>query len=86
MLFLRLREAVVGGDTQLLEIAPAPTALTALAAASLRIRPGDAPLMARALTGDADAVTALGSHPEGAAVTTEQLEAARGRAGRAPRR
>ena len=77
VLFLRLREAVVGGGTQLLEIAPAPTALTALAAASLRIRPGDAPLMARALTGDADAVTALGSHPEGAAVTTQQLEAAR---------
>ena len=86
VLFLRLREAVVGGDTQLLEIAPAPTALTALATASLRIRPGDAPLMARALTGDADAVTALGSHPEGAAVTTEQLEAARGVLDVPPRR
>ena len=40
VLFLRLREAVVGGGTQLLEIAPAPTALTALAAASLAHPPG----------------------------------------------
>jgi NADH-quinone oxidoreductase subunit G len=77
VLFLRLREAVVDGDTRLLEIAPGSTALTPFAVASLRIRPGDAPLMARALTGDADAVTALGSHPEGAAVTTQQMEAAR---------
>jgi len=78
VLFLRLREAVVSGDTQLVEIAPAPTALTALATASLRIRPGEATLMARALTGDANASSALGSHPEGASVTTEQLEVARG--------
>src|SRR6202041_1778776 len=77
VLFLRLREAVVAG-TQLLEIAPAPTALTALAASSLRIRPGEAPLMARALTGDAAAATTLGTHPEGATVTTAEMEAARG--------
>jgi len=38
VLFLRLREAVVGGGTQLLEIAAEPTALTNLATASLRIR------------------------------------------------
>ena len=76
VLFLRLREAVVSGDTQLLEIAPAPTALSALATASLRIRPGDAPLMARAVTGDAAAATTLSSHPEGAAVTPDQLERA----------
>jgi NADH-quinone oxidoreductase subunit G len=78
VLFLRLREAVVGGDTELLEIAPAPTALTAVAAASLRIRPGDAPIMARALTGDAAAATTLGTHPEGATFTQDQMEAARG--------
>ncbi len=77
VLFLRLREAVVDKGTTLLEISPGPTALTAHARASLRIRPGDAPLMARALTGDATAATALGSHPEGAAVTTGQIEAAR---------
>ena len=84
VLFLRLREAVVGGGTQLVEIAPASTALTALASVSLRIRPGDAPLMARAVTGDAAASTALGAHPEGAAVTTDQLETARGLLGARP--
>jgi NADH-quinone oxidoreductase subunit G len=78
VLFLRLREAVVGGSTQLLEIAAAPTALTALASASLRIRPGDAPVMARALTGDAAATSTLGTHPEGATFTQDQMEAARG--------
>jgi len=76
--FLRVREAVVAGTTQLLEIAPTPTALTALASSSLRIRPGETPLMARALTGDDAAATALGAHPEGATVTTHELEAAQG--------
>jgi NADH-quinone oxidoreductase subunit G len=84
VLFLRLRETIVAGTTQLLEIASAPTALTSVASSSLRIRPGDAPLMARALTGDAAAVTALGTHPEGATVTTDQLEAARGILGAHP--
>jgi NADH-quinone oxidoreductase subunit G len=78
VLFLRLREAVVGGDTRLVEIAAVPTALSTLAAAVLRIRPGDAPQMARALTGDPAAARALGTHPEGAAVSTDALEAANG--------
>ena len=77
VLFLRLREAVRAGGTQLIEIAPTPTALSALAAATLRIRPGDAPLMARALTGDAAAASALGAHPEGAAMSPDALAAAR---------
>jgi NADH-quinone oxidoreductase subunit G len=77
VLFLRLREAVVAGATKLIEIAPAPTALSALAAATLRIRPGDAPLMARAVTGDAAAASALGAHPEGPAVSPDALTAAR---------
>jgi len=77
VLFLRLREAVAGGATTLLEIAPAPTALTPLASASLRIRPGDAPVLARALTGDDGAATALGSHHEGTAIPPAALDAAR---------
>ncbi len=77
VLFLRLREAVVGGATALVEISPTPTALTPLAAASLRIRPGEAPLLAKALTGDASAATALGSHHEGAAAASGALETAR---------
>src|SRR5271170_215624 len=76
--FLRLREAVVGGGTQLIEVASTPTALTALATTSLRLRPGDAPLIASALTGDSAAMTTLGSHPEGSAVSADQLETARG--------
>ena len=77
VLFLRLREAVVSGATALVEISPVPTALSALAAATLRIRPGDAPLMAKALTGDEPATTALGTHHQGAAFTQGALEAAR---------
>ena len=77
VLFLRLREAVAGGDRALVEITPTPTALTPLAAASLAIRPGDAPLMARALTGDEAAATALGTHHQGAAHSAAALSAAR---------
>jgi NADH-quinone oxidoreductase subunit G len=77
VLFLRLREAVVGGATALVEISPTPTALTPLAAVSLRTRPGDTPLLARALTGDASAATGLGTHHEGAAVEPGALETAR---------
>jgi NADH-quinone oxidoreductase subunit G len=77
VLFLRLREAVVGGATTLIELTPAPTALTALSVASLAIRPGDAPVVARALCGDDAAVTALGSHPEGSSLTDDVLATAR---------
>ena len=77
VLFLRLREAVAGGTTALVEIAPTPTALTPLAAVSLRLRPGDAPALARALTGDDGAATALGTHHEGAALAPGALDAAR---------
>ncbi len=77
VLFLRLRAAVMAGTTELVEIAPAPTALSPLAAATLRIRPGDAPVMARALTGDAESAQALTTHHEGAALTPGALDAAR---------
>jgi NADH-quinone oxidoreductase subunit G len=76
VLFLRLREAVMGATT-LIELAAAPTALTSLAAASLALRPGEAPLVARALCGDADAVTALETHPEGSAGPDDILTTAR---------
>jgi NADH-quinone oxidoreductase subunit G len=76
VLFLRLREAVIGATT-LIELTPTPTALTALATASLPVRPGEAPLVARALVGDDAAVTALAGHPEGTAVSDAALSAAR---------
>ncbi len=77
VLFLRLRAGVKAGTTELVEIAPAPTALSPLAAATLRIRPGDAPSMARALTGDGESARALTTHHEGAAVAPGALEDAR---------
>ncbi len=77
VLFLRLREAVVGGATALVEIAPTPTALSAHATTVLRTRPGDAPLVARALTGDQGAAKALDAHPEGSALGPGALEQAR---------
>ena len=77
VLFLRLREAVVKHDTRLIEIGPTSTALSPFAAAVLAARPGDAPLVAQALTGDAAAVTALGAHHEGAALDPDALDRAR---------
>jgi NADH-quinone oxidoreductase subunit G len=76
VLFLRLREAVLGA-TELIEISYGPSALSALAKSSLSIRPGDAPIMAAALCGDAAAATALAGHPEGAAVPENALSTAR---------
>jgi NADH-quinone oxidoreductase subunit G len=76
VLFLRLREAVLG-QTSLVEIAPGPTALSALATSILPIRPGDAPLVARALVGDEAAVAALAAHPQGSALPDGALAAAR---------
>jgi NADH-quinone oxidoreductase subunit G len=76
VLFLRLREAVLG-ETSLIEIAPALTALTALATATLPIRPGDAPLVARALVGDEAAVAALAAHPQGSPLAGGALDEAR---------
>ena len=75
VLFLRLREAVTG-PTTLIELAASPTALTPLSTASLALRPGEAPLVARALCGDAGAVTALETHPEGSAVDGDALATA----------
>jgi len=76
VLFLRLRAAVAGATT-LIELSPAPTALTPLATATLPLRPGEAPVVARALVGDDAAVTALGTHPEGTALPDGALAAAR---------
>jgi NADH-quinone oxidoreductase subunit G len=76
VLFLRLREGLKKSP-KLIEIAPTPTALTQFADAILPIRPGDAPLVAKALVGDAAAATSLGSHHEGSALADGALESAR---------
>jgi len=79
VLFLRLRESIVAGTTALLEVSAEPTSLSELAEVSLRIRPGDAPAMARALTGDdgANGAGALTSHHEGSALPDGALDIAR---------
>jgi len=77
VLFLRLRQAVLEGGTSLVELAPRPSSLTRYAAVSLATRPGDAPLLARALTGDEAAAGALQAHPEGPAWATADLARAR---------
>jgi NADH-quinone oxidoreductase subunit G len=83
VLFLRLREAVTG-STSLIELTPVPTPLTPLAAASLPIRPGEAPLVARALCGDDSATAALATHPEGSSLPDSALAAARAALGACP--
>ena len=63
VLFLRLRRAALDGTTALIELASRPTALTPYAAVSLATRPGDAPALARALAGDAGAVSRCSPTP-----------------------
>jgi NADH-quinone oxidoreductase subunit G len=89
ILFLRLREAVIAANagataTTLIELAASPTALTPLATASLAVRPGDAPVVARALCGDDAAVTAMEAHPEGSSVTSATMQVARQAVGAQP--
>ena len=77
VLFLRLRQAALEGGTALVELAPRPTSLSRYAAVSVAARPGDAPPLARALTGDDGAASSLQSHPEGPAWHPEDLARAR---------
>jgi NADH-quinone oxidoreductase subunit G len=51
VLYLRLRDAVVSKGLRIIEIAPADTGMTRLAAASLRYRPGGAAQLVEALVG-----------------------------------
>ncbi|HXQ18099.1 MAG TPA: NADH-quinone oxidoreductase subunit NuoG [Acidimicrobiales bacterium] len=76
VLFLRLRQSALAGTTSLIELAPTSTSLTSYAAASLPLRPGDAPAVARALVGG-DEQVAGPSHPEGPAWSAAALESAR---------
>ncbi len=77
VLYLRLRESAVDGATRLIELSPQGTALTPYAAVSFRLRPGDAPGVAQALTGDDSVVQGLLAHPEGPSWSREDLDEAR---------
>jgi NADH-quinone oxidoreductase subunit G len=76
VLFLRLRRSVRAGTTSLIELSGASTSLTPYAAASLPLRPGDAPAVARALVGGAEHAAGP-THPEGPAWPAEALDGAR---------
>jgi len=77
VLYLRLRQAVLEGGTTLIELAPRPSSLTAYAAVHLPMRPGDAPALARALSGHGPSAAALAAHPEGAVFGPDDLARAR---------
>ncbi len=82
VLFLRLRRAILDKRTALVELTPRSTSLTRYAEVSLTVRPGDGPLVARALAGEQ---AALPAHPTGPSFATEDLDAARRLAGDAGR-
>ncbi len=74
VLFLRLRRAALDNKVRIVEVSPRATALSEYAAVSLRVRPGDAPSVARALVGEP---SPMPSHPAGPAFAPGELERAR---------
>ena len=77
VLFLRLRQAATSTSTTLVEFSATATPLSPSCAASLRVRPGDAPDVVDALLGGDDAARRLANNPEGASFDAAQLECAR---------
>ncbi len=77
VLFLRLRHAAREQGTSLVELTTLPTSLTPCAAVSLTTRPGEAPALARALTGDAAALSTLRARSGGAGPDQAEVERAR---------
>jgi NADH-quinone oxidoreductase subunit G len=77
ILFLRLRESVVKGRTNIVELATGSNSLRSLARASLATRPGEAHLVARALSNDDNAYATLATHPNGAGFSESELVEAR---------
>lgn len=77
VLFLRLREGVVKGRTNIVELTSAGSSLTSLARVSLPIRPGEAHVVASAIATDDAPLTQLAAHPHGALMTSADLHEAR---------
>ncbi len=78
VLYLRLRGALDAGDSRLVEISPRSTALSGLASASLRYRPGELDALVEALTSSGDSA---GAAPRG--VDAAEWSAAKEALGRA---
>ncbi|HEV2427756.1 MAG TPA: 2Fe-2S iron-sulfur cluster-binding protein, partial [Acidimicrobiales bacterium] len=72
VLYLRLRASLVRGPTRLVELAGGPSALRRLAAVAVTTRPGEAHLVARALTGEMVSAD-LAATPESLAAARELL-------------
>ncbi|MCX6507938.1 MAG: NADH-quinone oxidoreductase subunit NuoG [Actinobacteria bacterium] len=77
VLFLRLREGLVKGTTNVVEMSASGSALSSLSRVKLPIRPGEAHLVARAITTDDAPLTTLASHPHGGLFTSADLMEAR---------
>jgi NADH-quinone oxidoreductase subunit G len=77
VLHLRLRAAATSSATTLVELTPTTTALSAVAAASILVRPGELPLVLDAVLGDDAAAQRLAAPPAGGAPSTAQLDVAR---------
>jgi NADH-quinone oxidoreductase subunit G len=77
VLFLRLRDGVVKGRTNIVELATGSNSLRGLARVSLPTRPGEAHLVARALSINDNSYATLATHPHGAGFSDVDLAEAR---------
>jgi NADH-quinone oxidoreductase subunit G len=77
VLFLRLRAGAVAKKSSIIDLGPRSSSISDLAAVRLPLRPGDAPVIARALGGDSTGLAAATSHPEGRTFTDDDLAEAR---------
>ncbi len=77
VLFLRLREGLVKGTTNAVEMSASGSALSALSRVKLPIRPGEAHLVAQAIATDDAPLATLASHPHGGLFTSADLVEAR---------
>ena len=77
VLFLRLRAGAVAKKSSIIDLGPSASALSTVAAVRLPGRPGDAPVIAKALAGDSSGLGSITSHPEGRTFSDEDLAEAR---------
>ncbi len=75
--FLRLRDSVTKGRTNVVELVTGSSAVRSLARVSLPTRPGEAHHVAGAIAGDDSALASLGLHSQGAGFSEYELAEAR---------
>ena len=77
VLFLRLRSGAVAKRSSVIDLGPRRSSISGFAAVRLPTRPGDAPALARLLSGENGDVATMTSHPEGRTFGDEDLAEAR---------